>query len=171
MQGTRAEGWRAFVERILNGVPVLGKARRSLALARLSVALEALLNAGVTIIEAWELAAAASGSPALRRVVARAKPDWINGTRPSETVSSRPEFPHAFASLYHTGEISGQLDDALRRSHALYQDEGSRGMKKFVFGFAGLLVGLVFLGAAFEIVSFWMGYFQQINDVIDMNKK
>ncbi len=172
MQSTHAEGWRAFVERVLNAVPVLGKARRNLAIARLSVALEALLNAGVTIIEAWELAAAASGSPALRRVVAQAKPDWIDGgTRPGETISSRPEFPHAFASLYQTGEISGQLDDTLRRSHVLYQDEGSRGMKKFVFGLAGLLVGIVFLGAAFQIIKFYMGYFQQINDAINMNAK
>jgi type II secretory pathway component PulF len=167
MEAKRGERWRSAVERVLHAVPILGKARRSLAIARLSVALEALLNAGVTIIEAWQLAAAASGSPALRRVVAKATPDWQQGTPPSETISSRPEFPTAFASLYQTGEMSGQLDDALRRSHVLYQDEGSRKMKAFIFGTAGLLIGLVFLMAAIQIVRFYMGYFQQINNAIN----
>jgi type II secretory pathway component PulF len=58
-----------LVERTLRWVPILGKARQDLALARLAAALEALLNAGVPIIGAWELAATASGSPALRRTV------------------------------------------------------------------------------------------------------
>jgi type II secretory pathway component PulF len=152
----------------LNAVPVLGKARRSLAIARLSIALEALLNAGVTIIEAWALAAAASGSPLFRRVVARATPDWQNGVQPGETLLAAPDvFPSTFASLYKTGEISGQLDDALRRTYALYQEEGSRKLKTFIFGFAGLLIGCVFLMVAVQIVLFWMGYFRQINDAIN----
>jgi type II secretory pathway component PulF len=169
LQSTHAEPWRAMVERWLALVPVLGKARRSLAIARLSVALEALLNAGVTMIEAWDLAAAASGSPALRRVVRRHKPEMLNGRTPSEMVSSTREFPTAFASLYHTGEISGTLDDALKRSHAIFEEEGSRKMKQFVFGLAGVLVGCVMLMAAWNIIRFYLGYFQQINDAINMN--
>jgi type II secretory pathway component PulF len=119
------------------GLPLLGTAQRSLAILRLSLALEALLNAGVTVIEAWEMAAAASGSPALRRAFARAKSSLQAGQQPSEIVSSHREFPSNFASLYHSGEISGTLDDALRRSHALFEEEGSRKMKQFIFGTAG----------------------------------
>jgi type II secretory pathway component PulF len=169
MQSTHGEHWRSSVERLLWSVPVLGKARRSLAIARLSVALEALLNAGVTMIEAWEIAAVASGSPALRRVVDTSKAQLITGRTPSEMVSSHRVFPTTFASLYHTGEISGTLDDALRRSHVYFQEEGSRKMKQFVFGLAGALVGCVMLMVAWNIVRFYLGYFQQINDAIDMN--
>ena len=68
-QSRHGETWRACFETLLHPIPVLGQARRYLALARLAAALEALLSAGVTIIEAWELAATASGSPALRRTV------------------------------------------------------------------------------------------------------
>jgi hypothetical protein len=84
-------------------------------------------------------------------------------------VSSHREFPTTFASLYHSGEISGTLDDALRRSHTLFEEEGSRKMKQFVFGLAGALVGCVMLLAAWQIISFWLGYFRQINDAINMN--
>jgi type II secretory pathway component PulF len=171
LQSTHGEPWRAAVERFLGAIPILGKARRSLAIARLSIALEALLNAGVTMIEAWQIAAAASGSPALRKVVETAKQGLVDGTTPSEMVSTHREFPSTFASLYHSGEISGTLDDALRRSHVLFEEEGSRKMKQFVFTLAGALVGCVMLLAAWQIISFYLGYFQQINDAINMNAK
>jgi type II secretory pathway component PulF len=169
MQGTHGEHWRATLERIFAAVPVLGKARRSLAIARLSIALEALLNAGVNMIEAWEMAAAASGSPVLRRIVAQSKSQLLNGRTPSEMVNSHGEFPSAFAALYNSGEISGTLDDSLRRSHAMFEEEGGRQMKQFVFGLAGMLVAGVMLMAAWQIISFYLGYFRQINDAINMN--
>ncbi len=170
LQSTQAESWRAWVETIAARVPILGPARRSLAIARLALALEALLNAGVTVIEAWEMAAAASGSPALRRVFMRAKSALQTGQQPSEMISNSREFPATFASLYHGGEISGTLDDALQRSHALFEEEGSRKMKQFIFGLAGLLVAGVMFMAAWNIIKFWLGYFQQISDAINMNQ-
>lgn len=168
LQGTHGPRWSALVEHALGAVPLLGKARRQLAVARLSIALEALLSAGVTVIEAWELAAAASGSPALQRVFENARPQLLEGTTPGEMVASRSEFPRTFATLYQTGEMSGQLDDALRRSHTVFQDEGSRKLKQFVFGSAGLLVAAVMLMAAWQIIHFYLGYFQQVNDAIKM---
>ena len=73
-QSRHGETWRGWMESLFQRVPGLGTARRYLALARLSAALEALLSAGVTIIQAWELASAASGSPALRRTVLAWRP-------------------------------------------------------------------------------------------------
>ncbi len=169
LQGTHGRGWRAAVESLLGMVPVLGRARRSLAISRLCVALEALLSAGITVIEAWDLAAAASGSPAIQRAYAAMRPQLVAGAVPGEMIAQRPEFPATFASLYQTGELSGQLDDALRRCHVLFHDEGSRRLKTFIFTTAGLLVGLVMLYAAFGIIRSWMGYFQQVNDAINMN--
>src|SRR5204863_7691010 len=70
-QGRHGEAWRSFMEKIFRPIPVLGSARRALALARLSAALEALISAGVTILEAWQIAVLACGSPALNRSLLR----------------------------------------------------------------------------------------------------
>lgn len=169
MQSTRGETWRSGIERFTSAIPVLGQARRSLAIARLSLALDALLNAGVGMIESWDIAAAASGSPRLRRIVARFRPEMLAGRPPSEMVFSHSEFPRHFASLYHSGEISGRLDDSLKRSYAMFEDEGSRKLRAFIFGLAGVLVGCVMLFAAWNIIRFYVGYFQQIDDAINMN--
>ncbi|HZQ48118.1 MAG TPA: type II secretion system F family protein [Verrucomicrobiae bacterium] len=162
MQGRRGAGWRALVERALSPVPVLGPARHFLALSRLSAALEALLNAGVTIIQAWEMAATASGSPAILKTVLAWKPQVEAGQTPSEAVNGSSQFPELFANLYHSGEISGQLDDSLRRLRDYYQEEGSRRLHllsqwvpRFIyFAVAGYI--------AYKVIAFYTAYFREV---------
>ena len=165
-QSQHGERWRSLIEMTIGRVPLLGKGRRNLALARLASALEALISAGVTIIEAWDLAAAASGSPALHREVSRWKPDLLSGVTPAEVVHQSREFPETFASLYHTGEITGSLDDTLRRLHGLYQSEGSRQLQAFADWTPKLVYFGVALMVAWQVIRFWLGYFEQINKTI-----
>jgi type IV pilus assembly protein PilC len=163
-QSRHGEAWRACFESLLHPVPVLGMARRYLALGRLAAALEALLSAGVTIIEAWELAATASGSPALRRTVLGWRPMVSAGQTPAEAVSASGLFPELFASQYATGEVSGQLDDTLRRLHAYYQEEGSRKLHAFSRWTPRALYFCVVLMIAYRIIHFYMGYFNMVRD-------
>jgi type II secretory pathway component PulF len=128
-QNKHGENWRSFIESVLHPVPVLGSARHCLALARLAAALEALIGAGVTIIEAWEMAAAASDSPGFRRTVDGWRPLLLAGRTPAEVLQTADRFPELFKNQYAAGEISGRLDDSLRRLRNYYQDEGSRKLK------------------------------------------
>jgi len=167
VQGQHGERWRSLIETLLRRVPFLGKARRNLSLARLAAALEALITAGVNIIEAWELAATASGSPALRRAVARWKPDLLSGLTPAEAVSNSSEFPEVFANLYRTGEVTGSLDDTLRRLQTLYQTEGERQLTAVAEWTPKLIYFGVMIFAAWQVIRFYLGYFQQIDRAID----
>jgi type II secretory pathway component PulF len=164
-QGRHSEGWRALFERLLRPLPFLGVARRDLALGRLAAALEALLNAGVTIIEAWELAGAASGSPALRRAVLAWRPQVDGGRTPAETLHASPEFPELFANQYATGEISGQLDDTLRRLHGYYQEEGSRKLHALARWFPRAVYLVIVFLIAFFVLRSWTAYFRQIQSL------
>jgi type II secretory pathway component PulF len=165
-QSKHGEVWRGLVETVLRPIPLLGTARHYLTLARLAAALESLIAAGVTIIEAWELAAAASGSPGIRREVKTWKPDLLAGETPSDKVSHCSWFPELFANLYHTGEVSGSLDESLRSLRKYYQEEGTRklhAVSQWVPRFIYLAIMLVI---AYKIINFWLGYFEQINQVI-----
>ncbi|HXC97847.1 MAG TPA: type II secretion system F family protein [Verrucomicrobiae bacterium] len=162
-QDRRGIEWRAKLERWLRLVPVLGTARQSLVLARLAAALEALITSGVNIIEAWDLAAAASGSPALQSAVREWRPAVVAGKLPSEAVRNCPLFPELFGNLYSTGEVSGQLDDSLKHLHTYYQEDGTRKMHllaqwvpRFIyFAVAGLV--------AYKVISFYVGYLDEVN--------
>jgi len=161
-QDKRSQWWRSFLEKLLHSMPVLGRARRSLALARLAISLEALVNAGVPIVTGWKMAAASSASPALMRDVARWEEPLHAGQTPSELLSQSREFPDLFANLYHTGEVSGRLDDSLKRIHVFYNDEGSRKMRALSRGFP-IAVYLAVAGyVGYTVISFYMGYYNQI---------
>jgi type IV pilus assembly protein PilC len=158
-QGARRESWRVAVERLLRLIPVLGSALRKVALARLAAALDALMAAGVPIFDAWELAASASGSPQIKQAVLAWRPEVESGVTPSEAVRESGVFPDVFTSLYHTAEISGQQEDALRRMHKYYYEEGMAGLKAVsTWGPRLLYLGVVAY-AAVQIVGFYTKYF------------
>jgi len=165
LQSKHGEQWRAMVEAFLHPIPLLGTARSYLALARLSSALEALISAGVNVIEAWELAATASGSPALKHIVLSWKPQLAAGRTPAELVRDSSRFPSAFSNLYTTGEVSGQLDESLRKLHAYYQDEGSRKLDNIANLAPKAIYILVMLGIAYFIITFYMGQFGKGSDL------
>jgi type II secretory pathway component PulF len=162
-QSKHGEKWRARIESFANPIPILGTARRFLALARLAAALEALISAGVNIVEAWDLAATASGSPALRRAVESWRPQIDAGQTPAEVLSACRKFPEMFANLYATGEVSGKLDETLKRLYTYYNEEGTRKLYAFAQWMPRLIYFIVVLVIAYKIVTFYTGYFQQIN--------
>jgi len=164
-QSRHGEKWRAIIESVFRWIPILGKARQFLALARLAAALEALISAGVNIIQAWDLAANASGSPALKRAVASMKPKVVAGQTPAEEVRKCPAFPELFANLYNSGEVSGKLDETLRRLYTHYQEEGSHKLRAFAQWMPRLIYGLVAIMVAYNVIQFWVGYFNQISKI------
>ena len=161
-QGRRGETWRSLIERFIRPVPGLGRAKHGMALARLAVALEALISAGVSIVDGWQLAADASGSPALRRTVLSWKPRIQAGETPGEMVSRSAAFPELFSNLYNTGEISGQLDDSLRRLHHYYEEESARLLRAFIRWFSLLVYLLIAAAIGYQVIAFWKNYYGNI---------
>ena len=168
-QGKRGEAWRSTFEAGTTWIPFVGSGRRQLALARLAAALEALINCGETILEAWPVAAAASGSPALVREVDSWRPQFAHDRTPAEVLRDSRVFPEMFANLYTSGEISGSLDETLRRLHRYYADEGSRDLHSAARLFPAIIYSLVAAYIAWRVIQFWSGYFNQINQVMGGN--
>lgn len=165
--GSRALWWRATMEGILDLVPVLGRARQNLALARLTAALEALFSAGVGIVDSWELAARASGSPALAREVMKWRPQIeLEQKTPGEILDDKNVFPAMFTSLYRTGEISGQLDDTLKRLHEYSRVEGHRQMQMFTKGLTIGIILIIMVAIGMQIVRFWVNHFNNIGNML-----
>jgi type II secretory pathway component PulF len=169
-QGKHGERWRSFLESFAKIFPLLGTARKYLVHARLAAALEALISAGVSVVSAWPLAAAASGSPRLKRDVAEWKEPLEQGHTPSEMVRENPYFHEMFVNQYYTGEISGKLDESLQRMHTFYQEEGFRALSLFTRVTSGTLYGLIALLIAYNVIKFWMNYYGNLmNSMAPLN--
>lgn len=161
-QGRRAEWWRAFLELAFHRVPILGKARQAVALSRTTLALSALLNAGVNVVSAWELATDASGSPRLRRAVARARRDIEGGATPGEAIAATRAFPETFVSMYCTGEVSGQLDQQLEYLLKTYRHQAHRLLKTLALWLPRIIYLIILFLVGFSVVNFWLGYYGNI---------
>ena len=128
-------------------------------------ALEALNSAGVNIIEAWEIAANASGSPALRRLVLAHKAELQTGLRPSEFIRDHRRFPAMFSNLYTTGEVSGKLDESLGSIRSYYNEEGTRKLQALATLLPKAVYFIVVIVIACNVIHFFLDYFKQIEDM------
>lgn len=158
-QGNRGEGWRSIVEDVLRPVPVLGTARKYLALSRLAAALGATTRSGVSIVSGWELASVAGGSPRLRRMVSNWEPHIKSGSTHGELINKDRYFPEMFGNFYFTGEQSGRLDDALEKLENYYHDEGFRKLRTFTRIMNGTIYGLIVMMVAYAVIHFYVGYY------------
>ena len=155
----RGRPWQAWMERVLGLVPFLGGGIKAMALARFSLALEALLNAGVDTPKAWSSAAYASGSPMLAREMKSFGSAMERGRTPSEWLQEARFFPDLFKMSYATGELSGKVDENLQRLIQVYAEEGSMKLQAFSAWFPRLIYLIIVLVAAYRILSFYSGYF------------
>lgn len=160
-QNKHSEAWRAKVEFFLSKIPLVAKARRHLAIARFCAAMEALISAGLNIIEAWSMASRASGSIKLQKLVSSWIPALRSGKTPAELLQQTRAFPDIFTSQYVSGEISGKLDETLARLRDYYQEDGSqkvRGLAQWIPIAIYLLILIV--GGCF-VIWFWITYFNR----------
>jgi type IV pilus assembly protein PilC len=165
-QNKHSEAWRSKVEFILNTIPVMGKARKHLALGRLAAALEALISAGVSIIEAWQMAGKASGSVALQRTIESWVPSLRAGKTPAEMVQHSDKFPDVFTSQYVAGEISGKLDETLERLRDYYQEDGGHKVQILAQWVPiGIYLLVLIAGGAF-VIWFYVTYFGRAQQAI-----
>ncbi len=166
-QGSHGKRVRGLLETVFGWIPLLGAARRSLALSRFCLALQALLNSGTDMGRAWTLSAEASGSTKLQGAVAPFEEAIAGGHSPGELLNEVRVFPDLFVGLYQSGESSGRLDENIQRLQTHYQEEGTRKLQLF----ASWLPRLIYLGIVFvigyRIVSFWSGFYQGVVDEVD----
>ncbi len=158
-QGNRSEGWRTFVESGFSMIPLLRTAVKYLAVARLAMALDALLNAGVPVIRSWELAAASCGSPHLKREILKWTPQLEHGTTPADMVAQIRYFPDMFAQLYQSGEISGKLDETLTRLHTYFEEEGFRKLQAFCRIVNFVIYFAIAITIGIYVIRFWLNYY------------
>ena len=168
-QGKRGERWRAFLEYLNQAVPLLRTALKYLVIFRLTTALDALVNSGMSVVQCWPMAAAASGSPHLKKQISGWKKEFESGLTAAELVRQEGYFPEMFANLYHTGEISGHLDDTLKRLRSYYHEEGFRLLRLFARIVSRVIYFLIAGMIAYNIIGFYLGYFHGIGNLINGN--
>lgn len=151
----------------LNLLPAIGGYRKHQALADFAFALGNLLEAGSPIGDAWIEAGRIARAPRLRRVSERISRSIHEGLAPGPLLAATRAFPSEFVARYQTGETTGGLENALLALAADHQDVANRRLVVASMLYPGLLFGAVVLMVAYVIISFYAGYFGEINRMLD----
>ncbi len=136
---------RLFIDRLILHLP--GNVLQSLYFGRFARTLGSLLEGGLPVLRALELAAKSIGNKMLEIKVIDAGKRVAEGARLSASLEG---FPPVLLQLITTGERSGKLVEILKNAADSYEEEFSRRVQKSLsllepamILFMGLVVGLI----------------------------
>jgi type II secretory pathway component PulF len=153
------------VDSMLNRVPYLGKARRSMAMARFTMVYHTCLLAGLPMRETVASATTASRSGLIIEAGRRLGKTLEQGGPLGAEFVACGAFPGAFARSYATAEEAGGLDRDLARWSALYHDDASRATKALSVALPKFFYALIVVFVVWRIISFWSGYYGMIEEL------
>lgn len=153
------------VDRLINRVPWIGKARRDLAMARFCKVYHSCLLAGISMRETAGLASEASHSGVIREAGVKLVNAAKAGNPLGPQFVAEDAFPKAFARSYSTGEEAGTLDKDLARWSKRFQDDAEASVKRASAMIPQLLYFLVLGFVAWKIAGFYGDYYGVLEQI------
>jgi type IV pilus assembly protein PilC len=139
-------------DRVVMGLPVLGKAMQFSVVERFARVLSAMLQAGVPLGEAMDVAATATNSRPAEIKLREARTRMLSGEGISVPLADSGIFPPAAMQMMRVGEETGSLDDQLDVVADFYEKELDEKVKQIttlmepaVLVVMGAIVGFVAL--------------------------
>lgn len=156
---------RADVDALLNAVPLVGKARRNLAMARFTKVYHACVLAGISMTETARTATKAAQSGMILLAGTKLEQALKEGNALGPVFVACRAFPGAFARSYMTAEESGTLDQDLRRWASVFQEDAERATRTLASVVPKILYALIVAYVVWQIARFYAGYLDDLNSI------
>lgn len=119
----RTPGGRVHLDRVKLKVPLFGPCLKKISIARFCQNLAIMVNGGVPITQAIEIAADICGNSILRSALLNARERIIAGSDISASLEQERVFPALVTRMVSVGEASGRLPDVLEQVSSAYEDQ------------------------------------------------
>ncbi len=156
---------QAAPDRLLRRIPLIGRARETLALAGFCKVYHIGLLAGLPVRETVTSAAGASRSGAIRDAEKRLLETIAAGQPMGPALLGEPAFPRDFARSFANGEAAGTLDKDLEHWSRRYDDEARTAARTAATVLPKLFYLLAMLFVAWKIVGFYGAYYGQFDSL------
>lgn len=137
---------------IMLKLPVFGGLVQKISIARFASTMGTLVSSGISIIEALEVCAKASGNKIIEDEIMKIRADVQKGKGIATPMSQSPLFPPMVFSMVSIGEASGRLDQMLEKVASFYEDDVDSAMaaalkmiEPAMFVVIGGIVGFILL--------------------------
>lgn len=139
---------RAALDRLRLALPILGPLFLKVAVSRSIRTLGTVLQSGVPMLEALELAGAVAANVYFQRLWRSVAEHVTQGGQVYEALSHDPLFPRTLCQMVAAGEQTGKLGQVLERASSYYEQEVETAVKSvtsliepLMIVFMGLVVG------------------------------
>jgi type IV pilus assembly protein PilC len=112
-----------FLDAFLMRVPVVGVLRQKIAIGRFAESLGALVQGGIPLLSALDIAAQTTGSRLLTDAILDARNDVARGQPLSASLARNRYMPPLLLKMLAVGEKTGRTDEMLAKVSAFYRSE------------------------------------------------
>ena len=155
------------IDGFLQRIPLVGKARQNMAMARFCKVYHSCLLAGITMSETAQVASSASQSGLIRAAGGNLVKTAQAGNALGPQFMAEDAFPKTFSRSYTTGEEAGTLDKDLARWATFFQTEAETSAKVLSVLIPKVLYFLILGFVGWKIVSFFNGYYSGMLDQLE----
>ncbi|MEM8954968.1 MAG: type II secretion system F family protein [Verrucomicrobiota bacterium] len=154
-------------DRLLRRIPLVGKARESLALSRFCQVFHMHLLAAINMSESVRSAGLASQSGLVRSAAGEVSEKIVQGETLGESMMDEGAFPVSFTTSISTAEEAGVLDEELGRWTGLYGEEAVEAMDAAGVYYPKVFYVIVVVLVAWQILSVAFGYGRLLQGTMD----
>lgn len=143
-------------------LPYLAGYVRTQGLSDLAFVLGNFLEAGMRIDRAWAAAGDVATRADLRKAAGSIEGVIARGGRVGARLSAWNCFPPDFVALYHSGEMTGQLDQNLQRFASQQQAAANHALTQATIFYPAVAFVLVAGAVAYAVVKIYAGYLEML---------
>jgi type II secretory pathway component PulF len=147
-------------------VPLIGTLVRQVALSRFAHHLRMMVRAGVNFVTALTVVEHVVGNRVLAAAVATAREQVIAGSSLAEALRNTRQFTPLVIQMVSTGEVTGSLDETLKKVTEYYDREVPATVKRISTAtepIVYVILGVVVLAVALTLYSPLISMLSQIN--------
>ena len=160
---SKTSSGRLNVDRVKLKLPLLGDLIRKSAIARFSRTLSTLISSGVSILDALDITARASGNRVIHDAIKRSVLSIAEGETITQPLKASKVFPPMVVQMISVGEKTGGLDEMLSKIADFYDDEVDAAVaaltsviEPVIIVFMGIVIGGILIAMylpMFEIIG------------------
>lgn len=167
---TQAARRNVAADMLIARIPGIGPIREKFALARFFATLDAQLEAGVNIWDAFANAAKTSDSARLIAAAREAMPMLRAGERLSEALASKRVIPPEYVRSFRVAESSGELDAELTLLAERSEKLAVAALDRWSEWLPRVVYGLVMIYCGYEIVGLMQQYLAPVKNFDPFNQ-
>jgi general secretion pathway protein F len=143
------KSWHSFVL----AMPLVGPLARHVAVSRFARTLGTMLQSGVEMLKAMEVAKQILGNVILRKAIDDAKKAVTEGESLATTLKRTNQFPPTMIHMVAVGERAGQLEQMLQRVADAYENEVDMKLNRLTTLLGPIMLVVMAGGVGFVVIS------------------